>query len=56
MSPEVKNYFQFWSFYDLEQLIKSPAQVTGSTFSLIDRILTAFPKRVSQPGIIRVGH
>ena len=24
MSPEVKNYFQFYSLYGLEQLIKSP--------------------------------
>ena len=55
MSPEVKNYFQFCSLYGLEQLIKSPTQVTCSTSSLIDHILTTFPERVSQQGIIDVG-
>ena len=55
MSPEVKNYFQFCSLYDLEQLIKSPTRVTCSTSSLIDHILTTFPERVSQQGIIDVG-
>ena len=52
MSPEVKNYFQFCSLYGLEQLIKSPTRVTCSTSSLIDHILTTFPERVSQQGII----
>ena len=55
MSPEVKNYFQFCSLYGLEQLIKSPTRVTCSTSSLIDHILTTFPERVSQQGIIDVG-
>ena len=40
MSPEVKNYFQLCSLYDLEQLIKSPTRVTCSTFSLVDRFTT----------------
>ena len=51
MSPEVKNYFQFCSLYGLEQLIKSPTQVTCSTSSLIDHILTTFPERVSQQDV-----
>ena len=55
MSPEVKNYFQFCSLYGLEQLIKSSTRVTCSTSSLIDHILTTFPGRVSQQGIIDVG-
>ena len=55
MSPEVKNYFQFCSLYVLEQLIKSPTRVTCSTSSLIDHILTTFPERLSQQGIIGVG-
>ena len=55
MSPEVKNYFQFCSLYGLEQLIKSPTRVTCSTSSLIDHILTTFPERVSQQGIIDMG-
>ena len=55
MSPEVKNYFQFCSLHGLEQLIKSPTRVTCSTSSLIDYILTTFPERVSQQGIIDVG-
>ena len=55
MSPEVKNYFQFCSLHGLEQLIKSPTRVTCITFSLIDHILTTFPERVSQQGIIDVG-
>ena len=55
MSPKVKNYFQFCSLYGLEQLIKSPTRVICSTSSLIDHILTTFPERVSQQGIIDVG-
>ena len=55
MSPEIKNYFQFCSFYGLEQLIKSPNRVTCSTSSLIGHILTTFQERVSQQGIIDVG-
>ena len=41
--------------HGLEQLTKSPTRVTYSTFSLIDHILTTFPERVSQQGIIDVG-
>ena len=55
MSHEVKKYFQFCSLYGLEQLTKSPTRVTYSTSSLIDHILTTFPERVSQQGIIDVG-
>ena len=54
MSPEVKNFFQFCSLDGFEQLIKSPTQVTHSTSSLIDHILTKFPERVSQQEIIDV--
>ena len=55
MPHEFKSYFQFCSLYGLEQLIKSPTRVTCSTSSLIDHILTTFPERVSQPGIVDVG-
>ena len=55
MSPEVKNFFQFCSLDGFEQLVKSPTQVTHSTSSLIDHILTKFPERVSQQEIIDVG-
>ena len=55
MSPEVKNFFQLCSLYGLEQLIKSPTRVTCSTSSLIDHIVTTFPERASQQGIIDVG-
>ena len=55
VSHDVKKYFQFFSLYGLEQLIKSPTRVTCNTSSLIDHILTTFPERVSQPGIIDVG-
>ena len=55
VSHEVKSYFQFCSLHGLEQLIKSPTRVTCSTSSLIDHILTTFPERVSQQGIIDVG-
>ena len=55
MSPEVKKYFEFCSLYGLEQLIKSPTRVTCNTSSLIDHILTTFPERVSQQGVIDVG-
>ena len=39
----------------MEQLIKSPTWVTCRTFSLIERILTTFPERVSQQEIIDLG-
>ena len=39
----------------MKQLIKSPNRVTCSTSSLTDHILTTFPERVSQQGIIDVG-
>ena len=52
---EVKNYFQFCSFYGLELLIKTPTRVPCSTSSSIDHILTTFPERVLQQGIIDVG-
>ena len=52
---EVKKYFQFYSLYGLEQLMKSPTWVTCSTSSLIDHILTTFPERVSQQGITGAG-
>ena len=55
LSHEVKNYFQFCSLYSLEKLIKFPIRVACSTSSLIDHILTTFPERVSQQGIIDVG-
>ena len=55
MSHEVKNYFKFCSLHGLEQLIKYPTRVTSNTFSLFAHILTTFPKRVSQQGIIDVG-
>ena len=55
MSHEFKNYVQFCSLHGLEQLIKSPTRVTCSTSSLIDHILTTFPERLSQQGIIDVG-
>ena len=56
MSHEVKNYFQFCSFYGLGQLIKSPTQVTCTLSSLINHhILTYFSEKISQQGIIDVG-
>ena len=55
MLHEVKNYFEFCSLYGLEQLIKSQTRVACCTFFLIDHILTTFPERVSQRGIIDVG-
>ena len=54
MSHKVKNHFQFCFLYGLEQLIKSPTRVTCSTSSLIEHILTTFPERVLQQGIINV--
>ena len=56
ISHEVKKLFPFLLFYGLEQQqIKSPTWVTCSTSSLIDHILTIFPKRVSQQEIIDKG-
>ena len=55
VSHGVKSYFQFCSFYGLEQLIKTPTRITCSTSSLIDHILKTFPEKTSQQGIIYVG-
>ena len=41
--------------HGLEQLIKSTTRVTCTTSSLTDHILTTFPERASQQGIIDVG-
>ena len=51
----LKNCFQFCPLYGLEQLVKSSTQVTCSTSSLIDLILTTIPERASQQGIIDRG-
>ena len=55
ISHEVKDYLQFCSLYDLQQLIKSPTRVICSTSFLTDYILTIFPERVSHQGIFDVG-
>ena len=54
MPHEFKSHFQFCSLYGLEQL-KSPTRVTCRKSSLTDHILTTFPERVSQQGIVNVG-
>ena len=46
---------KFCILHGLEQQIKSTTRVTCSNSTLIDPILTSFPSRVSQKGVIDVG-
>ena len=51
---DVKNYFDFCTMFGLKQLIQSPTLITCSSSSIIDHILTSFPDRVTQRGILNV--
>ena len=55
MSNKNKKNSQFCSFHSLIELKKSPTRVKCNAFSLIDHILTYFPDRTSQQGLIDVG-
>ena len=52
---DIKNYFDFCTMFDLEQLIESPTQITCSSSSITDHIVTSFPDIVAQQGILNVG-
>ena len=51
---DVKNYFDFCTMFDLQQLIESRTRITCSSSSIIDHILASFPDRVTQRGILNV--
>ena len=51
----VKNYFDFYTMFDLKQLIESPNRITGSSSSIINHILASFLDIVAQRGILNVG-
>ena len=53
-SPEIKRYNEFYSIYDLKQLINFPTRVTCYTSTLIDHILTNAHDNISQSGVINI--
>ena len=52
---DTKNYFDFCTMFGLKQLMESPTRITCSSSSFIDHILTSFPDRVAQQGVLNVG-
>ena len=49
-------YYEFCTVFGLKQLIEVPTCVTCSNSTTIDHILASFSNRVSQQGVIDVGH
>ena len=49
------NTRNFVIFFSLRQLISCPACISCSNSTIIDHILTSYPDRVSQKGIIDIG-
>ena len=52
---DVKSYYEFCIFFSLHQLIKVSTRITCNSATITDHILTSYPKRVTQQGIIDVG-
>ena len=52
---DVKSYYEFCTFFGLHQLIKVPTRITCNSATIIDYILSSYPERVTQQGIIDVG-
>ena len=48
-------YHECCILFGLKQLIKCPTRVTCNRSSILEHILTSFPDRVSQSGIIDIG-
>ena len=51
----VRKYQEFCNFFSLRQLISCPTCICCSNSTIIDHILTSYPDRVSQKGIIDIG-
>ena len=49
---KVWKYQEFCNFFSLKQLISCPTRISCSSSKIIDHILTSYPDRVSQKGII----
>ena len=49
---DAKSHHEFCRYFVSEQLIKVLTRVTFSSSSIIDHILTSFPERVTQSGVI----
>ena len=53
--PLAKNYSQFCSMHNLNQLIRSPTCVAKATSTLLDHILTNSNELVSNSGVLDIG-
>ena len=52
---DVESYLEFCTFFGLKQLIIVPIRVTTGSSTNIDHVLTSFPKRVTQSGVVDIG-
>ena len=52
---DVKSYYEVCTFFGLHQLIKVPTRITCNSATIIDYILSSYPERVTQQGIMDVG-
>ena len=52
---DVRKYQEFCSFFSLKQRISCPTRISCSSSTIVDHILTSYPDRVSQKGIIDIG-
>ena len=52
---DIQKYQEFCDFFSLKQLITCPTRISYSSSTIIDHILTSYPDRVSQEGIINIG-
>ena len=52
---DVKSYYEFCTFFGLKQLKIVPTRVTTGSSTIIDHVLTSFPERVTQSGVIDIG-
>ena len=50
-----KKYHECCTLFGLKQLITCPTRVTCNSSSILDHVLTSFPNRVSQSGVIDIG-
>ena len=50
-----KKYHECCTLFGLKQLITGPTRVTCNSSSILDHVLTSFPNRVSQSGVIDIG-
>ena len=47
-----ESYYEFCTLFGLKQLTKVPKRMTTSSSTIVDHILTSYPERVTQSGVI----